>query len=469
MEQFIRVTDWNPGEEEYGLVPAEIRTRPDHLRGVLSRKMFTQLLNMISLASGTVVGTSLQDAPLHPGTLAWSPRHTHPPVFKDVQYGLRLVYMPPSPGMSVSEPSAAAGQIVYSGIPVVSPPAINLAPTISESEPSTPPVYTLDLALQFRDDAAFFELANREKLYYIREARTYMTPVAGTSPLVETVVLRPLKLLEVNSPLTGTPRELLSSPNFGLSEAIPALSQKMLGDETYKFLTQLVFPLSLYENLLNLANFVSASDTPGMKEVFSGTKEQIKYAFDATSMTGDRGYQQQDGSIAAAGGIVGVKEKMASLTGILESPNQGKLQNIKGVGMGYIAKALIRAPLQIIKGQAELVDPNIRISKRIQRKIKKRGKDVPIGAISFPLSWFIPPTPFGIAYLGLGLGGFDSSPKDSDPISPTEEKTEMQLEIEDKGVFITPSSCTAKETFAGAHLPAALADELFVMAEDTEE
>jgi len=487
LEQFIRVTDWTADEDEYRFVPEEVKRRPSHLRGVLSRQVFTQLLDMIILANA-----NLKDSPLSPNT-----NSAIAPLFKDVQYGLRLVYVPPALGerdasvvSAVSETPHALGQVLYPHIPVVSPPTINLDPEISEdellaeetedflsiplappllaSEPSAP-LYTLDLATEWRGDPAFYKFAEEEKLYYIREVREYV-PTSGTTPIVETIVLRPLRLVEINHKLTDTPGELLAKTNLGFVQVMPILYQKILENDTYKFLTQLIFPLGLYENLLNFTNFVSASETPGMKEVFSTTKEQIKYAFDATAATGDLSYQQQDGSIRAAGGIAGVKEKMASLTGVLESPNQEKLQNIKGVGMGYIAKAALRAPLQIIKGQAELVDPNIRISKRIQRKIKERGRDVPIGSISFPLSLFIPPTPFGIAYLGLGLGGFDSGPKDvASTETPTEEKTEMQLELEDKGVSIAPSSCIDKKLPTVSPAIAAMESEIFVSLSTLEE
>jgi len=173
--------------------------------------------------------------------------------------------------------------------------------------------------------------------------------------------------------------------------------------------------------------------------MFLTTRDQVKYAFDAvSSKNGNFDYQYKDPSIAAAGGSVGINEKGRDLTGLLEDTGAQAIEDLKGIGIGFITKALISAPLQIIKGQAELVDPNIRISKRIQRKVKRRiDKNVPIASISLPLSFFMPLTPFGLAYIGLGLGGFKPSSK------PTRDggKTEVQKEIENRGVTIMPPSC----------------------------
>ena len=525
LERFIRIVDWSADEEEYRFVPEEIKLRPTHQRGVLGIDDFRQLLStIISLASATaddlvasiqesidhnrrwmrtlsvdeIIDTGIddtiaelerqieeiqastrRDSPLAPSADTTGSPPIHPPIFKSVRYGLRLVYVPPSEAslhhpVDFGEgwtPPPAWGATQYPRIAIATPPAINMAHELSESElfleedadllatplvpfsPFSPsdnePVYTHNLGEDFEEGAAFNKISSQEKLYNIVERRTLYRPTppgVTTRTELEYVPLHPISLVEVGETLSDTPANLVAATSVGFAEHMPALYEKMVANDTYKFLTQYVFPLSLYENILNMSNFVSTTQVYGIEEVFSTTKDQIKYAFDAVSVKGDLDYQYKDGSISRAGGESGVNEKMSALTGILESPNQTELQNIKGVGMGYIAKALIRAPLQIIKGQAELVDPNIRISKRIQRKIKKRGKDVPIGAISFPLSWFIPPTPFGIAYLGLGLGGFDSSPKTNiesevSGAAVAEEKTEMQKEIENRGVKIARSSC----------------------------
>jgi len=495
LERLIRITDWSPDEEEYTMVPIEIIDRPSHLKGALSVEAFRELLDMTVALWGDFAG-DLEDAHLSPSSLDPSP--LTPPLFKNVEYGLRLIYMPPSSKLPAGFDREAPtdSRIIYPTIPIVSPPKVNLDPEISESEllleetedlltavltpsphllssdPETP-VYNLDFSKQLRKDISFFEFVQREKLYDIKESREYVSPLDTTKTISEIVVLHPIKLLEVNSKLTGTWGELLSKENLDFNEELPGLLQQMLENNTYTFLTQFIFPLSLYENLLNFTNFITASDTPGVEEIFSTTKEQIKYSFDAISTTGERSYQQQDGSITAAGGVAGVKEKMESLTGVLDSPNQERLQSTKGIGMGYIAKAALRAPLQIIKGQAEVVDPNIRISKRIQRKIREKGRDVPIGAISFPLSWFIPPTPFGIAYLGLGLGGFDSSSRETTNAEGdiVEEKTEMQLELENKGVSINASNCANPTPVSSSPVLAEILDSepFFTLLEEPEE
>ena len=237
-----------------------------------------------------------------------------------------------------------------------------------------------------------------------------------------------------------TPAILLSSdPHAAYSSHLPSLYTKMMSSSAYKLLTEFVFPLGLYESMANIINFINSTQTPGVEQMFLTTRDQVKYAFDAvSSKNGNFDYQYKDSSIAAAGGSVGINEKGRDLTGLLEDTGAQAIEDLKGIGIGFITKALISAPLQIIKGQAELVDPNIRISKRIQRKVKRRiDKNVPIASISLPLSFFMPLTPFGLAYIGLGLGGFKSSSK------PTRDggKTEVQKEIENRGVTIMPPSC----------------------------
>jgi hypothetical protein len=117
--------------------------------------------------------------------------------------------------------------------------------------------------------------------------------------------------------------------------------------ELHELFTRIV-PLARYAGFSFLYTGTTINETYGLGDLFEGTKTLLLFSIQKLLMghliTGESGTVEQEGVIEEAA----------------EEDNA-----VEDILMGFIAKMLITTPLHIVKGVAEVADPNIALTKKI--------------------------------------------------------------------------------------------------------
>ncbi|MCK9596398.1 hypothetical protein M0R19_04400 [Candidatus Pacearchaeota archaeon] len=154
-------------------------------------------------------------------------------------------------------------------------------------------------------------------------------------------------------------------------------------------------------SLVTMYCCLSIMSIPGIDKIFYDTKEKLVRDFDMLTNGNGYDYVQEDSNNKDW------KQDLENATELVKRCGGLKIPSIS-------AKFAFKAPFYILKGLAELIDPNIKIAKIIADMGKLSGVCLPVPPISLgllPIN-LIPP-PFGIgpplsglgfAYLALNLG-----------------------------------------------------------------
>ncbi len=307
-----------------------------------------------------------------------------------------------------------------------------------------------DTSYNLDDNQLMFVRASEGNLDYIFSERAYQYEEVPESSDLETLIIsgtaaksvRTLFNLKYSIPLAEERTLLPSSVNtvseftsqyeeFGDSIE-DLLLDKLSENRDFVNFVYKSFPVNEIQEMINLLLFYSVGYQSNTSYAFSSTKFLLKTFYDSASTGGE----VKSPEITRLGGEDGITKAIKDATrSDADIENYGDIFKNSGT---FLIKAIAKAPIMIVKGLAETADPNIKVSKRIKnrtlkearKKIEKARKatqkaidqaeiagievpeipevpklpDIPLAPISFGLSFFIPPTPLTLTYLGLDLG-----------------------------------------------------------------
>ena len=300
------------------------------------------------------------------------------------------------------------------------------------------------------DNQLMFEKSSEDNLDYIFSERAYQYEEVPESSDIETLIgsgshvftVRAHFNIKYSIPLAEERTLLPSSVNtvseftsqyeeFGDSIE-DLLLDKLSENRDFINFVYKSFPVREIQEMINLLLFYSVGYQSNTSYAFSSTKFLLKTFYDSASTGGEI----KSPEITRLGGEDGITKAIKDATrSDADIENYGDIFKNSGT---FLIKAVAKAPIMIVKGLAETADPNIKVSKRIKnrtlkearKKIEKARKatqkaidqaeitgvevpeipevpklpDIPLAPISFGLSFFIPPTPLTLTYLGLDLG-----------------------------------------------------------------
>lgn len=195
--------------------------------------------------------------------------------------------------------------------------------------------------------------------------------------------------------------------------------------DEFKFLFDYCFPLKTMFSIELIYVILYLFGSKKIKNLLKSSKSSARTVFN--SLLNGSDYTYEDPDLRSVGGNVG----LSSLANIDQSAS-GETDGID------IAGLIAKAPLYILKGLAELIDPSIKTVKRTVDEARSRGEDVnfaekvftpydkfPMDLLPPILGGIGPPiTPIGLAYLGLDIDGILNGPaskqKNLDNITPTQ-------------------------------------------------
>jgi hypothetical protein len=307
-----------------------------------------------------------------------------------------------------------------------------------------------DTSYNLDDNQLMFVRASEGNLDYIFSERAYQYEEVPESSDLETLIIsgtaaksvRTLFNLKYSIPLAEE-RTLLPSSVNTVSEFTSQyeefgdsienlLLDKLSENRDFVNFVYKSFPVNEIQEMINLLLFYSVGYQSNTSYAFSSTKFLLKTFYDSASTGGEI----KSPEITRLGGEDGITKAIKDATrSDADIENYGDIFKNSGT---FLIKAVAKAPIMIVKGLAETADPNIKVSKRIKnrtlkearKKIEKARKatqkaidqaeitgievpeipevpklpDIPLAPISFGLSFFIPPTPLTLTYLGLDLG-----------------------------------------------------------------
>ena len=218
----------------------------------------------------------------------------------------------------------------------------------------------------------------------------------------------PIPLVEVEIPLQDISLSL-GEFRLGLdqlwSNYEKNLVTKMTKQTEFNFLFDYCFPIKRIVFLLMTYSSTYFSLDEGVNNLFSSTKEQLKSTFYTMLNVNDPTYENE--TMRKIGGNKG-------LAALAENN-----EDIPGLDLASI---IAQTPLLMLKGMAEVADPNIAIAKKIHDTALLSDIDLPMPAASllaFPMNIipgaFGPPiTPLGVAYLANDAASALLSPKEKE-------------------------------------------------------
>ena len=224
-----------------------------------------------------------------------------------------------------------------------------------------------------------------------------------------TVYPIPLVSVENDVDVAGYQQSFLSvspgsSVTLGIWESVAMLLENRLRNTPeYSFLFKYAIPIDRMNTLAIIYCITYLSSLKKVRELFDGTKQQLKSVFQTLQNGGN--YRYEDAYINGLNGNAGMMKAAQNAT--------NTEPEVEGLSLAAMAA---RTPLLILKGLVELTDANIGRARKIVDSAKERGKNVPIIAASLlqlPMNVIPPPpvgpgigipiTPLGFVYLALDI------------------------------------------------------------------
>ena len=346
--------------------------------------------------------------------------------FKNVEHGLRLVYVAPA-----SDNMSTFAQITDQHFVDDSQVALaylrskvaNLGPSKIEEGSTTGEFNFRDITassfIDFQDDKRLFRVLEVVTDWFELNIEANTPVLQNTVAFVREINLTPLVDVRYYSSRLDN-LEVGVTPDVMLLENVDEIMKNaMMNTDEFKFLFEYVFPIKRFFTIMAIYSIQAASSMDNVPIVFSTTKEESARLF--TTMLNGGDYQYEDPKIAAVG-----DDALKRMADNMAFADPSKLKGKEGLGLAFPIKAALSAPLIIFKGIVEMSDPNITISSKIHKLAKSIGADIPMPIIAFgllPANVFPPPvgfgppiTPMGFVYLALSLGDIEFGEKsESDP------------------------------------------------------
>jgi hypothetical protein len=281
-------------------------------------------------------------------------------------------------------------------------------------------------------------LGRKYKTYYINEKYDSSLTVeyadnsssVATRNLHRTMLPTPLMEVYHNVIYSDSKETLLNDlENFdwelNYQKNIDSLIEKMIDTVEYKTVFDFSIPLNRFLGFLTVYNIMSASAQENVEIIFNGLKEDAKRVFMSLS---NSSYKLDDDVTNSKVSEFLEKFLKGGITPCISFSWKGSINppilNIKKAawnkfgkfGMDMILKMAKKTPELILKGMAEIIDPNIKAAKIIVDITKFTGSCVPLPVVSMallPINIFGPPpfgigigppiTPLGLAYIARGF------------------------------------------------------------------
>ena len=259
-------------------------------------------------------------------------------------------------------------------------------------------------------------------------------------------VFRPLQLCKNETDISDKKLSDILEGEF-LNSTVEGNLDFLYASNEYKAITDFIFPVQDMIEAYSIMTIMNATANQEISLSFRSTKGSLKNLFFLMSdKDPNRLYEYEDPSLAAIGGQEGLKKLAEEMTGSNSYNIAETIRMNPGLGLEYIAKAMVSTARGILKSQAETRDPNIALSKQIQDLALQSGAEVPILPISLlallPSNIFIPPfgwgppiSGLGFAYHAAGLGYFKSRYGGSQQNAP-ESRGEIEQQIQNAGLEI---------------------------------
>ena len=258
-------------------------------------------------------------------------------------------------------------------------------------------------------------------------------------------IFRPLQLCKNETEISDKKLSDILEGEF-LNSTVEGNLDFLYSSNEYKAITDFIFPVQDMIEAYSIMTIMNATANQEISLSFRSTKGSLKNLFFLMSdKDPNRPYDYEDPALAAIGGQEGLKKLAEEMTGSNSYNIAETIRMNPGLGLEYIAKAIISTARGILKSQAETRDPNIALSKQIQDLALQSGAEVPILPISLlallpsnifiPFGWGPPISGLGFAYHAAGLGYFKSKSGGSQQNTP-ESRGEIEQQIKNAGLEI---------------------------------
>ena len=190
---------------------------------------------------------------------------------------------------------------------------------------------------------------------------------------IATVYSIPMVEVSIEFPEKGEGKPSLSTYGFEMIKGYDMVTNKLRNElaktAEFKTITEWVFPAKRYAAVASVYSIMATKNMLAGHSIFDITKYMIKGSFEMHLNANNADYQ--DPLIAQEGG--------AAEAAMLDQPNSAGLGEAFAVGLLKIAA---QAPILILKGIAEIADPNVAMTKKIwdasdfgTKTVKKIAKD----------------------------------------------------------------------------------------------
>lgn len=183
----------------------------------------------------------------------------------------------------------------------------------------------------------------------------------------------------------------------------PLLEDRMIETPEYSFLFRYAIPINRMNTLAIIYCITYLSSMKKLRELFDGTKQQLKSVFQTLQNGGN--YQYEDEFIKNMNGNAGLMKKA-----------QGSMNTEPKIDGLSLSSMSARTPMMILKGLVELTDTNIKRARKIVNEAKEQGRDISMisaSLLQMPMNVIPPPpigqgvgvpiTPLGFVYLALDM------------------------------------------------------------------
>jgi len=393
LEEYIKVVDYTGRTEDYivSYLRDEVLSRDDNLKGTVNPE---QLVDYVQNQLEYTLPDSILTEQVTLQAEKWAD------IFQEVKYGIRLNYIPP---LSEDDFSTRPG--------VATEDTEQLRQIISEINRETKITSgNITGSFNFAEISSNISAVHPNKAYSIFEKKV---EDIGHGDIEFIREVNPIPLVSYEVEISETISE------FDLESTRENAKLSLIDTENFKLLFEYIFPLRRLWSVLVLYNIQGVSLISTIPIVFKSSKEEMARLF--WTIQDETDYEYEDEAIQCVGGTSSLKrmtDNMPHLKMLLPPeecqaevvfcPSLPEYEFDSNIALKYALKA----PLMILKGLAEMVDPNISIASKLQQFGKSVGVCLPILPLSLgllPSNIFMttpgpPISPLGFIYHMMNIG-----------------------------------------------------------------